>query len=637
MLLVESEWLRSVIEGLRLPPGTKVLNFGSQRHSILRYQAYIEENIYRPVARKHWELLNFDLFPGEGVDISGNILNDDCFFDLLHRKFRAVFALNVLEHLTDRVSICSRIEQLVPNGGYLLVSVPFKYPIHNDPIDNLFRPTPDEVMQLFPSCTLVKSDILIDKSFLYYVQRNIYLAVKFILRILTPFYKFSNWKTQVALFPYFFKQFQVTVAVLKKRGSTSLKKYRQNSTRPKKSNLNIVYIGIGIFPHRIAGDKNFLIDLSAELNTLGANTYFISIAKQAAHYVDSTTNNYLFLPRIFHWIPKKTHWFNEQGSLVAYNHKHSRMKDLLEVSATLLYYRKEIHTFLAPLGHNTVVHWLDYSALVPFVRKVVGSDYRLVVSALSYIPLSAIQTWIRARSLSKADAVITGTSIAKEKLLQDGCTSRFIEPFSWGSQQEENRTKRKQKGKRITKLLWSGYIQHIGLKDFIETVKLAKRVLRQRSDLEFTFLFKPESFQEQFMEYAQPGIRIGVTKTSFIQELNLYDVLFSPLVRNDLSLAPPLTWIEALSRGLPVITTRTMGVEEYIQNKKSGIIFTNWAEMEQWFLEADIHEELGKMHESPKWKYSKKFDIAAVSYQYLQLYKRLVYGNGILGAKRLQG
>jgi SAM-dependent methyltransferase len=217
MLLAESEWLKSAIEELVFPPGEMVLNFGSQKLSALKYQGYIKENIYRPVARKHWELLNFDLFPGEGVDISGDIMDDDCFFALVQRKFGVVFVFNVLEHLADRTSICLRIERLLSKGGYLLVSVPFKYPIHNAPIDNLFRPIPDELLQLFPSCALVKSDIIIDESFLFYLQRNSRMAIKFILRLLTPFYKFSNWKTQVALFPYFFKKFQVTVAVLKKR------------------------------------------------------------------------------------------------------------------------------------------------------------------------------------------------------------------------------------------------------------------------------------------------------------------------------------------------------------------------------------------------------------------------------------
>jgi SAM-dependent methyltransferase len=217
MLLFESEWLKSAIQSLDLPPGTKVLNFGSQKISVLRYQGYIDENIYRPVTRKQWELFNFDLFPGEGVDISGDIMDDDVLAALVQREFGAIFAFNVLEHLTDHASICSRIEQLLSKGGYLLVSVPFKYPIHNDPIDNRFRPTPDQVIQLFPSCTVVQSSTVKDASFWFYLQRNSRVAVKFILRLLTPFYKFSNWKTQVALLPYLSRKFQVTVVVLKKR------------------------------------------------------------------------------------------------------------------------------------------------------------------------------------------------------------------------------------------------------------------------------------------------------------------------------------------------------------------------------------------------------------------------------------
>jgi SAM-dependent methyltransferase len=216
MLIAESEWIKKTIQELQLPPGSKVLNFGSQRINLLRYQRYIEQNIYRTVALKQWQLLNFDLYPGEGVDINGDITQDDVFSALKEVCLGAIFAFNVLEHVVDRALICSRIVQLLPKGGYLLASVPFNYPVHNDPIDNRFRPTPDELIHLFPSCILVKSNIVVDKSYLFYLRRNKRVAVKFILRLLTPFYKFANWKTQVALLPYLFKKFQVTVVVLQK-------------------------------------------------------------------------------------------------------------------------------------------------------------------------------------------------------------------------------------------------------------------------------------------------------------------------------------------------------------------------------------------------------------------------------------
>ena len=38
-----------------------------------------------------------------------------------------------------------------------------------------------------------------------------------------------------------------------------------------------VFVGVGIFPHRVAGDKNFLLDLSTHLRTHNIETSFVSI------------------------------------------------------------------------------------------------------------------------------------------------------------------------------------------------------------------------------------------------------------------------------------------------------------------------------------------------------------------------
>ena len=39
----------------------------------------------------------------------------------------------------------------------------------------------------------------------------------------------------------------------------------------------VVFVGVGIFPHRVAGDKNFLLDLSTHLQAQGVQTSFVSI------------------------------------------------------------------------------------------------------------------------------------------------------------------------------------------------------------------------------------------------------------------------------------------------------------------------------------------------------------------------
>ncbi len=200
MLLNESLWLKTAIQSLPLPAGSKILNFGSQRLNSLRCQPYIE-NIYGTIKEKQCSIVNFDLVPGEGVDISGDIMRDDVLYKLKEYKFDIVFLFNVLEHVKDIEAICKRISMIVPSKGYLIVSVPYNYPVHNDPIDNGFRPTPSELITFFPKFNLIKSEIVYDHTFLFYLLNNIRTLAKFIYRLITPFYKFNNWKTQIAKFP----------------------------------------------------------------------------------------------------------------------------------------------------------------------------------------------------------------------------------------------------------------------------------------------------------------------------------------------------------------------------------------------------------------------------------------------------
>ena len=61
---------------------------------------------------------------------------------------RTVFCNNVLEHVPDPALFAQRCFDLLPPGGRLVVTVPRSYPHHRDPIDTMFRPTPDEICAL---------------------------------------------------------------------------------------------------------------------------------------------------------------------------------------------------------------------------------------------------------------------------------------------------------------------------------------------------------------------------------------------------------------------------------------------------------------------------------------------------------
>ena len=62
---------------------------------------------------------------------------------------------------------------ITADGGYILISVPYRYRIHHDPIDNGFRPTPGEILALFPSAQITcvaKAIISITDPFYYGIK-----------------------------------------------------------------------------------------------------------------------------------------------------------------------------------------------------------------------------------------------------------------------------------------------------------------------------------------------------------------------------------------------------------------------------------------------------------------------------------
>ena len=66
------------------------------------------------------------------------------------RRYAALLCCNVLEHVRDPGEFARRCAMLVRPGGVIVVTVPRSYPHHADPIDTLYRPTPEEAAALFP-------------------------------------------------------------------------------------------------------------------------------------------------------------------------------------------------------------------------------------------------------------------------------------------------------------------------------------------------------------------------------------------------------------------------------------------------------------------------------------------------------
>lgn len=140
MLLPESEWFRDFII-TNVPNGSTVANIGSStKEFIENKQPYIRDNILVPLTAKGCRIINIDIKPEEGVDLVGDILQPDFREKVKAEKPDFIFCSNLLEHVPDKDGFISAIKDLATDSAVLVVSGPFKFPYHKDPIDNMYRP-----------------------------------------------------------------------------------------------------------------------------------------------------------------------------------------------------------------------------------------------------------------------------------------------------------------------------------------------------------------------------------------------------------------------------------------------------------------------------------------------------------------
>ncbi len=162
MFAEESEWIREAISRLDIKEIKQVGNIGSSS-LIFRtvIQPHIHNNIIAPMEKNGANVVHIDLKEEEGVDVIGDITSPT-FGDNFREQFDLVLCTNLLEHVVDINLVVQNLIKSIKKTGYILITVPYKYRLHFDPIDNGFRPTPDEIANLFDTNNIsVKSSKII--------------------------------------------------------------------------------------------------------------------------------------------------------------------------------------------------------------------------------------------------------------------------------------------------------------------------------------------------------------------------------------------------------------------------------------------------------------------------------------------
>jgi hypothetical protein len=218
MLRAEAQWVADRLARLDTSALSPLLDVGSSLPTMLQQtQPWVAELLVEPLVRRGVVIRRADLRAGPGVDIVGDLTDPTVVARLAEHGFRSVLCCNVLEHVPRPEVLARHLVALVPVGGYLVVSVPHRFPYHPDPIDTRFRPDPRQLVALFPQTRCLDSAIVRCGTALQYINYNPLEALRRALRRFTgasgaP----RTYAGTLSFLPWLVRPFEVTCAILQR-------------------------------------------------------------------------------------------------------------------------------------------------------------------------------------------------------------------------------------------------------------------------------------------------------------------------------------------------------------------------------------------------------------------------------------
>lgn len=222
MRVEEAIYLADLLKAFSAEELSPCLNVGSSTRAFREViKPHISRDFIQPLERHGVRFIHADMKPGDGIDICGNLFDADIQKRLAELGVRSLLLNNVLEHVTDRESLARLCVSLVPVGSLLVVTVPYSYPYHADPIDTLYRPSPEQIAALFVGTELVSSGIVSAGS----AREDLFpsgssiagKSLRHLARLLTPFYKPKAWLTHAHRLIWLFKPYRISIAILRRR------------------------------------------------------------------------------------------------------------------------------------------------------------------------------------------------------------------------------------------------------------------------------------------------------------------------------------------------------------------------------------------------------------------------------------
>jgi len=202
------------IEAAELSP---VLMLGSNsRLNGPEGQSFISKYVIAPNELRGVQFFHTDLEDAPGVDISGDLFDDDVLEALKQLNARTIVCANILEHVERPASLVDRCLSLLPTSGYIVITVPNRFPYHPAPIDTYFRPDGAALASLCNNSQIITVDEFDCGSFALQLSKRPQLVVRYALHIMLFLVSFRRAVSGLHRFLWLVRNYNITIVVAKK-------------------------------------------------------------------------------------------------------------------------------------------------------------------------------------------------------------------------------------------------------------------------------------------------------------------------------------------------------------------------------------------------------------------------------------
>lgn len=238
-------------------------------------------------------------------------------------------------------------------------------------------------------------------------------------------------------------------------------------------------------------------------------------------------------------------------------------------------------------------------------------------------------------SLRPFDTVIAGSNQLADRFRELCLAPRSVEAIPLavsldsldGEVVDERRTRAHLGIKSDSKIiLWSGFISTVvGEPEFIFSLRVAKQLIDKISGIEFVFAFKKEHFRKDYKKFEEVGIRIIPipSRTEFLELARISELLFSPCLNDRAIVCPPLTWLECMAYGVPIVTTNVRGVDEIIHDRQNGIIMLDPNKASELLYQLVRNQAKETLIVEARETVRKRFEISDAASAYLRIWSSL--------------